>query len=113
MEQWKQILMSSVNSGEVSILDADVTGIKGTQDAPDGVFYSEFSEEEARAYHRIFSNFAKMYALNDKIAISGLEDDLNAQNAIVKDKFALLSLFCSRRDVLAILSPQIIRFLSC
>ena len=38
MEQWKQILMASVNSEEVSILDADVTGIKGTQDAPDGVF---------------------------------------------------------------------------
>ena len=50
MEQWKQILMASVDTDEVGILDADVTGIKGIQDAPDGVFYSEFSEEEARAY---------------------------------------------------------------
>ncbi len=98
MEQWKQILMASVNSEEVSILDADVTGIKGTQEAPDGVFYSEFSEEEALAYHKIFINFSKMYSINDKIAISGLEDDLNAQNAAVIDKFCPIELilFSSR-----------------
>lgn len=98
MELWRQILASSTNSDEVSILDADVTGIKGTNDAPDGVFYSEFSEDEAKAYHSIFANFAKMYSINTKIAISGLEDDLNAQNAAVTEKFCPveLILFASR-----------------
>ncbi len=99
MEQWKQLLMASGNqTEEISILDADITGLKGLQDAPDGVFYSEFSEEEARAYHKIFANFKKMCVLNDRIAISGLKEDLTMQNAAVKGKFCPIELilFSSR-----------------
>ncbi|MBQ2988574.1 MAG: hypothetical protein IJD59_05675 [Clostridia bacterium] len=98
MEQWRQLLNASAGPEEVSILDSDVTGIKGTYSAPDGVFYSEFSEEDAIAYHEIFANFAKLYELNSRIAISGLGDELYAQNNAVGDRFCPIELilFSSR-----------------
>lgn len=97
MELWRQIL-NSTSSDEVSILDTDVTGIKGSDDTPDGVFYTEFSEEEAVAYHKIFSNFVELYGINTRIAVSGLVDDLNLQNAAVVEKFCPIELilFSSR-----------------
>lgn len=91
MEHWKQILASSVEE-DVSILDADVTGIKGISDTPDGVFYSEFTEEDAISYRKIFTNFSQMYALNDKIAISGLNDNLEMQNQAVSSRFCPVEL---------------------
>ncbi len=92
MEQWKQILRNSSNTDEVSIIDADVTGIKGSQIAPDGVFYTEFSEDEARAYHTIFSNFAKEYACSPNMSIARLEDMLYRQNSAVKRRFCPIEL---------------------
>ena len=93
MEQWKQILSDAYNlKSDVTLLGADVTGVKGSQDAPDGVFFSEFPEEDAMAYGTIFSNFVSSYRLNPKFARSGLEDDLNIQNKAVDGRFCPLEL---------------------
>lgn len=76
LAELKEVL---IKKAPVSIMDEDVTGVKGSNDAPDTLFYSEFSEEDAEAYFEIFTRFKDSYEINTRVAIESLEYNLNQQ----------------------------------
>ena len=82
-EEWReklqQMKIGMQASAEVSIIDEDITGVKGTNSAPDNLFYSEFSEEDAETFFDIFSRFGKIYEANPREAIDTLVDNIEAQ----------------------------------
>lgn len=82
----------------VSIMDEDVTGVKGSNDAPDTLFYSEFSEEDAEAFFEIFTRFKDSYNINTRVAVESLEYNLNQQiKAMPKNVSSIeIILFASR-----------------
>ena len=81
MELWKYKLAdlrSNDISNEVSILGEDVTGARSNNDGPDNLFYSEFSESDARSFFDIFNRF-KESITTSKFAVDSLEVNLKTQ----------------------------------
>ncbi len=110
MGDWKSIVQTSESVDDVSILGEDVTGLKGTNEAPDEVFYSEFSEDEAKGYNIIFRKFMEVYKLNSRIAIGSLEDELIQQNNMITPHFCPIEviLFYSRQASNIIRNDQLV-----
>ena len=95
LAELKEVL---IQKAPVSIMDDDVTGVKGSNDAPDTLFYSEFSEEDAEAFFEIFTRFKDSYDINTRVAVETLEYNLNQQiKAMPKNVSSIeIILFASR-----------------
>ena len=81
MELWKYKLAELRNNDvadEVSILGEDVTGVRSNNDGPDNLFYSEFSESDARSFFDIFNRFKENITTN-QFAVDSLEVNLKTQ----------------------------------
>lgn len=79
MALWKQMLADmDIEEEEVTILDEDVTGVKSDNDGPDELFYSEFGEEEAKAFFDIFTIYKSSVETN-RFANETLEGNLKEQ----------------------------------
>lgn len=79
-ELWKEMLKEvNTQEADISILQENITGVKGEEDSPDNLFYSEFSEEDARAFFNIFSGYMELYEQNKEQACNCLEKNLEEQ----------------------------------
>lgn len=81
MELWKYKLAELKNNDiadEVSILGEDVTGVRSNNDGPDNLFYSEFSESDAKSFFDIFNRFKESITTN-QFAVDSLEVNLKTQ----------------------------------
>ena len=83
MELWKQKIAEldiQDTTEEVSILGEDVTGVKSNNNGPDDLFYTEFSETDAKTFFDIFSKY-KYSITTNKYALGSLEANLKEQVA--------------------------------
>ena len=82
-EDWRETLKNLgsqiAENAEVSILDREITGVTSSNNTPDTLFYSEFSEEDAETFFSIFTRFKDAYAENPAVAIQALTTNLDIQ----------------------------------
>lgn len=102
MELWKYKLAELKNNDiadEVSILGEDVTGVRSNNDGPDNLFYSEFSESDARSFFDIFNRFKESITTN-QFAVDSLEVNLKTQlRAVTKGVNPLEVVLYSSRSI--------------
>lgn len=92
MEQWRMLSAKEGISVGTGIIDESITGAERICDVPESIFYSEFSEADAKDYHDIFRDFAEIYEINPDIALQSLESNITRKNHAPESTFCPIEL---------------------